>query len=79
MYHPLPMGFIQGIGNLDGILQGLLQRQCAFCQPRLQRFPHQVFHNQVVDTVLLSDVMQGADMGVVEAGDGPGFALEAFP
>jgi len=32
-----------------------------------------------VDAVLLSDVIEGADMGVVEAGDGPCFALKALP
>ncbi len=69
----------QGIGYLDGILQGLLQGQCAFRQPCLQRLPHQVLHNQVVDAVLLPDVMQGADVGVVEVGDGPCFAFKAFP
>jgi len=35
--------------------------------------------DQVVDAVLLPNVIKGADMGVVETGDGPGFALKAFP
>jgi len=36
-------------------------------------------HDQVVDAVLLSDVVQGADVGVVETGDGSCFSLKAFP
>jgi len=31
-----------------------------------------------VDAVLLSNVMQGADMGVVETTDGSGFPFKAF-
>jgi len=38
-----------------------------------------VLHDQVVDAVLLSDVVEGADMGMIEAGDGPCFAFKAFP
>ncbi len=32
-----------------------------------------------MDAVLLSDVVQGADVGVVETGDGSCFSLKAFP
>ncbi len=79
MHHTLPVGFIQGIGNLDGVLQGLLQEQWAFRQPRLQCLPYQVFHDQVVDAVLLSDVIKSADMRMIEAGNGSCFAFKAFP
>jgi len=38
-----------------------------------------MLHNQVVDAVLLPDVVESADMGMIEAGDGSGFRFESFP
>jgi len=38
-----------------------------------------VLHDQVVDAVLLPDVVEGADMGVVEAGHGPCFSFKPLP
>ena len=35
--------------------------------------------DQVVNAVLLPDVVEGADVRVVEAGDGSGFTFKAFP
>ena len=35
------------------------------------------FHHQVVDVVLPADVVERADMGMAQAGDGAGLALEA--
>ena len=41
-------------------------------------FAFQVFHDQEMDSILLADVVQGADVRMVQAGDGSGFALESF-
>ena len=42
------------------------------------RFPIQVLHNQEMDAVLLADVIERADVGMVEAGDCSGFSLESL-
>ena len=48
----------------------------AFLQPLRQRLAFDVLHDEVVQTVLLADVVEGADVRMVELGDGFGFALE---
>jgi hypothetical protein len=40
--------------------------------------PFQVLHNKEVDAVLLADVMERADVGMIQRGDGAGFAFKAF-
>src|SRR5206468_5400657 len=44
-----------------------------------ERLALQVFHDQEIDAVLVTYVMQGADVGMVQAGDGARLALEALP
>jgi hypothetical protein len=39
------VGFVQRIGNFDGELQHLLQRERAFQQPLRQRLAFQVLHH----------------------------------
>ncbi len=46
-------------------------------QPLRQRLSRQVLHDQEVDPVLVPHVVKRADMGVVQCGEGLGFALEA--
>src|SRR4029453_7022865 len=47
-------------------------------QPVVQRLALEILEHEVVGSVLVSDVVQDADVGMVQAGDGPGFALEAL-
>ena len=51
-------------GDFQGFIHGNRPRQC---------FPWHVLHDQVVG----ADVVEGADVGMVEGGDGVGFLLEA--
>ena len=73
---PCRCGLVQRIRYLDGDLQRLIQRQRAFLQPLCQRLPLQVLHDQEVDPVLTPDVMERADMRMVQAGNGLRLALE---
>ena len=71
IHHTLPVGIIQSIRNLDGVLQRLLQQQWPLREPCGQTLHLQVLHDQVVDAVLLSDVVEGANVGVIQAGPCP--------
>jgi hypothetical protein len=71
-------GLISRCVKPDGSLQDLIQRQGAAGQPCGERFPLQVLHDEVVDAVLLANVVEGADVGMLQAGDGVGFALESL-
>ena len=49
-----------------------------FCSRSARVVSLQILHDQVVDAVVLAHVVEGADVGVGEAGDGLGLPLEAL-
>ena len=55
----------------------LVDRQATAGEPGRQRLAIDQFHHQVVDVVMPADVVERADMGMAQAGDGAGLALEA--
>ncbi len=77
MDHTLLVGAVQGVGDLDGGPRELPGRERPPAQTVGERFPLQVFHDQVIDPVLMAYVVQGADVRMVQAGDGARLALEA--
>ena len=73
---PLPVRLVQRVRDLDGDRERLIQRQRPLLQPLGQRVALQVLHHQEVDPVLGADVMERADVRVVQTGDGLRLALE---
>jgi hypothetical protein len=73
------VGLGQRIGNLHRNADRLLRRQGSPDQLMLQRFPLDQFHDEKVHAILMTNVMQGADVRVRKFGDGFGFALESLP
>ena len=69
---------IERIGYFDGQLQQPLSLQRAAGNHVLQRDPIQVFHGDEPEAVVVRDLVDGADVGMVQGGGGPGFAAEAF-
>ena len=67
MDHALAVCMAERVGDLDGQANGFIERERAF---ELRAF------DELHDEVVGSDVEQGADVGVVERGDGLGLALE---
>ena len=78
MHNPMAMSSIQCVGHFDAVAQGVIQWQRPFRQARRERFPFQVFHHQVIGSILVTDVEQGADVGMLQRGNGPRFPLEAL-
>ena len=74
----LPVRLVEGVRDLNRVLQRLIERQRAFLQARRERLPLQILHDQEVNSVLLADVMQCAAVWMIQGGDGAGFALEAL-
>jgi len=72
----LPVRGRQGVGQLDGDLQCLVQWHRALLQSFGQRHALEVLRDQVIDALVLADVVQGADVRVVQTGDGLRFTLE---
>ena len=78
MHHTLPVGLVQRVGNLDGVFECLIERQPSLFQPLLECLALDVLHDEVVNPVLFADVVERADVGVVQAADSSCFTLEAF-
>ena len=61
------------------IAQRLVERQRTFLEPRGQRLAFEMLHHEVVRCRRAADVVDAADVGMVERGDGARLALEACP
>src|SRR6266478_1902008 len=72
------MRFVQSIGDLRAVFQSLIEWQRALLKTLGERLPFDTLHHQVIRAVLLADVMERADVGMIQAGDGFRFALEAL-
>ncbi len=73
------VGFFEAFANLDPAPERLLRRERAFLQGVGQGFSFQVLHDQKVAAVLVADVVEGADVGMIQRGDGPRFPIEPLP
>jgi hypothetical protein len=67
---------IEGIGNLDGERQKNVRFQGMPGHAMLERHTVEKFHGDEGVAVLLADVVDGADIGVVQSGCGFGFTLK---
>ena len=74
----LAMRFIKRVRNLDCVLNRLVERERALLQTLGQRLPFEVLHDEEVDSILLTNVVEGTNVRMVECGHGAGFALEAL-
>ena len=70
---------VERIGDLGAEFQNLIKRQGAFSEALGERFSFDAFHNEIVDSVLLADVVQNANVRMAQAGNGSCLALEALP
>ena len=74
---PAPVCSVERVDDLDRVFDRSRERQRSPLQPLLERLTIDVLHDQVVDVVLHPDVVERADVRMIQAGDDPGFALEA--
>ena len=78
MDHAVAVRAIERVGDLDRVADTSLGRQRAACEPRGQRLALEELHDQVGDAVLLAEVVQDADVRMVQRADDAGFAIEAL-
>jgi hypothetical protein len=76
MNNALAVGFIQRVGELDGIFQDVFERQRSLFETLGEGMP--LLHDEVIHSVMLPDVMQRADVRMIERRDCLRFALESF-
>ncbi len=72
----LPVRRREGVRDLRRHRQRLRPAAAALLQPLGERLAREVLHHEEGRAVVLADVVQGADVWVAQAGDGPGLALE---
>ena len=78
MGHALPMRLVQRVGNLHPVTEHLLSRHGSSFEPVGEHLTFQELENEVVDAILLANVVKGADVGMIQAGDDSGLTLKAL-
>ena len=71
------VGGIERVGDLDGQTERDVGLERAAGDAMFQRDPFEEFHGDEGLAILLADIVDGADVGVVECGGSLGFALKA--
>ena len=69
---------VEGGGDLDGALDRLVGRQRALRNSIRERLALEARHDEEVGALVLADVVERADVGVIEGADRLGLALEAL-
>jgi hypothetical protein len=69
----------KAIGDLDAVLERLIEGQLATSQTGRECLPVQLLHDEEIGAVLLPDVEERADVRMREGRNGAGVALEPLP
>ena len=77
MRHSGAMRAVERVGDLRGQLERLIERQRALLDARGQRLALHVLHHHVTGAVLVADVVEHADVRMIQRSNGAGFAFEA--
>jgi len=75
----LSMSFVERSGHLDTVAKRLLQRERTFLQALGERLAFEILHDEKIDAVFGSDIVEGANVGMIQARHRPRFLLEALP
>ena len=69
MDDPVAVRVIERAGDLNRVFKRLVERQSPVREPRGQRVAFEVLHDEKIDLVMASDVIEGTDMRVRERGN----------
>ena len=78
MNDAVPVSLVQRIGDLNQILERLFERDQSALESIVESLPVDVLHHQELRPILGPDVVEGADVRVIQAGDDLGFSPESF-
>ena len=71
------VSFVERVGDFGANFQNLFGGKRAFGETVSKAFAFDAFHDQEISAVLRADVEEGTDVGMIQRGNGFGFALEA--
>jgi hypothetical protein len=72
------VGFVERVGDLNRVPKSMISRQGALRETIGKRVAFDEFHHQVVDPILLADVIERADVRVIQTRGRASFALESL-
>src|ERR1700691_3911018 len=78
MNHSLAMSFFQRFANLDCYARKFEWDKRTALQAVGKGFTFDVLHDQIVGAVLAANVIERANVWMVQAGDGTGFAFKTL-
>jgi hypothetical protein len=79
VHEPLLMRRVNGVDDLSGDLERFGHRDgVRIRNPLCERLAFQIFHDEVRQARFGADIVQPADVGVRQPGDGCGLALETL-
>ena len=78
MRHSGAMGAVQGIGDLQAVFQRLIERKRALLDPGGECLAFHKLHHHVTHAILIADVMEHANIRMVQRSYGTRLALEAL-
>src|SRR5436305_1547421 len=78
MDEPSLVRLVECIADLNRDFQGFRDRKRPTLDSLVEGFALQEFHHQVADAILFADIVQGANMRMMQARDGAGLALKAL-
>src|SRR5215469_440151 len=73
---PFGVGSVEGVGNLDPKSEELVQSQGAASDAVLQRSALEEFHDDIGEAVFFADIVNRADVGMIQRRGGLGLAAE---
>jgi len=75
---PAGVGACESVGNLDGVSDRLIGRHTTRRNQFVQRLPGHVLHDHKVHAALRTDVVNHADIGMLQSRDGFCFLRETL-
>ena len=78
MHHAAAVRFVECVGDLHAVLQSLIERQGTLFKTLGEGFAFDAFHDEIGDAILMTDVMQHANMRMIQARNGFRFTLETL-
>src|SRR3984885_5355097 len=76
MNYARPVRLFQAFANFDPVLEQLVRSKRSLPQPIGQCLAFKVFHHKIVGPALVADIIERADVGMVQGRNGTSFALE---
>ena len=78
MHDTVAVRSLEAVSDFGANAEEQIEREGRFLEAVGESFALEMFHDEVADAVLLANVVEMADIGMIEGRDGAGFAFETF-